>query len=467
MALKVISVVLIWVSICSMARTQPHPDYTVVQLTEHCRHGARTAFVYFPEESLVKKLGQGILTPNGHRMHYMLGKQIRKNYPSLFNNSHQLTNYDVELFASSIPRTQLSAISQLTGIFPFGLGENITSRDPNSWSPHYEGFNQTMEGELALPFGYKPFPLSIATAEEDFIFLPNEGKFACPNGAKLDAESRGVAYKKYDYVVGDLGSELEKKGFSSKKLYQTNNWDIGTIGQLASELKCYGNYYGKHPEVMDEEFFKRVTRFADFKFYMDFLNDDIVSYKSEMAAREFLRGMELVVNDNPNKRKFRLFSGHDTGLYPFTIRYNLTDLQCALDMLQGRTPTRRCEKAPPFAATYLYELAMKKGRYYVRILYNNVPFKFCDNNEDEFYCAFDEFRKTFTKRLFPDPQRFPKICGNTEYLNSLKTAKILKDEEDGDAHIIKIGITTLLILIMIVVWRLFVIKNEMDEDVDK
>lgn len=431
--------------------------YKVVQVTEYCRHGARTAFVYFPNATTMDELGPGILTPNGHRMHYMLGKQLREKYPHIFNSA--LETKDVELLASAVERTHLSAFSQILGLFPFGSGLNISTTDEDSWIPEYQGFNVSYMqlGNYSLPAGYRPYPLKITSIEQDFLFLPAEGKFSCPNGYKLDVKSRKVAYKKFDYVIGDLGEQLEKIGISSK-LYLEDRWDIGTLGAFSSEIKCYINYYGHIPPEMPQEIWNRLRHFNDFKFYMDFYDKRLITYKGEISARAILEGLEAFVSDSPSKKKFRLFSGHDTGLYPHTMAFNLTDLQCNLDLIQGRTPTRRCEGAPGFASNYIYELATKDDRYYVRVLYNNVPVKICNETAED-YCEFETFRKIYTKILLSAEESFLTICGNEKAINAVKNKEIIDSRDKQLSRVTYYGTFSILLLLAAIIWRLFHIKH--------
>lgn len=435
--------------------------YKVEQVTEFCRHGARTAFVYFPNATTIRDLGSGILTPNGHRMHYMLGKQIRKQYPSIFNDN--LTSKDVEILASSVERTHLSALSQMAGLFPLGQGKNITSKDPDSWTPQFQGYNVTSDiGDFALPAGYRPVPINIISIEQDFLFLPKEGKISCPAGYKLDVKARKESYAKFNYVVGDLGEQLENIGFSSKTLYLTDAWDINTLGQFSSEIKCYINYYGKVPDELPLAIWDRLERFNAFKFFMDYYDRRIVTYKGEMSARAFLAGMEEFVNEGPNRKKFRLFSGHDTSLYPYTIGFNLTDLQCNLDLVQGRNVTRRCEKAPGFASNYIFELASKHDQYYVRILYNNVPVKICKDFDDD-YCEFLTFRKVFSDLMINNEVPFLDICGNEEALNSRETAFLLTYESDAIYETSLIGCGCIVLLVSVLICRVLAIKHAIDK----
>lgn len=94
------------------------------------RHGARsTTNTYFehaedkPDQDPFitysnKKYGFGQLTTTGKRQQYLLGKQLRKEYPEIYDNLLLYKNIDVS--STFYNRTFHSAQSLLAGLFPRG-----------------------------------------------------------------------------------------------------------------------------------------------------------------------------------------------------------------------------------------------------------------------------------------------------------------------------------------------------------
>ena len=98
----VFTAVLLIASTCLAVQTAD-VDYQVVQIVEYCRHGARTNFKKLPFMDLVGLYGPGMLTGTGMRQHYLLGKELRNRYPTIFANQDKLT--DFEVYSTYYPRT--------------------------------------------------------------------------------------------------------------------------------------------------------------------------------------------------------------------------------------------------------------------------------------------------------------------------------------------------------------------------
>ena len=469
----VLAVVLVLV-LSQLALAAPGPSkYTVVHLTEYCRHGGRTGFSYFPSKDKLSELGYGTLTGNGQRMHYLLGKQIRADYPSIFNDSQPLTNADIEILSSSISRTIQSAWSQLAGLFPQGKGDNITviPSQISSYLPAYkEPIDVTgLNYEFALENGLRMYPLQVKSAELDFVFTPHEAKPNCPEYSKLDMSLRAKQYEKYAFLIGSLAVDLEAAGFSSKELFGKPKWDIGTLGLLADEIISYKYYYGKIPPELSEAVWKSLQRFQDFKFFLDFSDRRQTLVRGEQAAKAILQGMQDFVKGVPYRRKFRLFSGHDSGLHPHTIMLNLTDLNCNLQKMQFDVPTRPCESSPAFAANYLYELNRDQDtqKHYVRVLYNGKPIKICDQNQDDYYCEFSDFKTKYSQLMFSqDPNEFFALCGNPHIQNAQKTEDAKARMEQDPFIAVYFGVIAIVLMLSLIIWRFLKIKHDLDDEED-
>lgn len=428
-------------------------EYKVVQLTEYCRHGARTTW-YTPNLNLdlTQKYGIGTLTPNGMRMNYLLGAQLRKNYKDLFGtiDQNKLTFNDVEVYASAVARSQLSAVSQMTGLFPFGLGSEITTPGQEKYyNPPLADLSVKVEGNDALPKRFYPVPLIINDKNKDVFFF---GSYVgtCPLADAYSKEWDSAQYKKFDYLVQDLARELEEKGFSAKKMYGLDKWDIKQLALLSDEIITYENYHGKKYMDMSEDLFKKVFHAHNVKFTSEFNNSKICRMRADGVARSIIEGMDRVVNGKPGQKTFRLFSGHDTGTYSHILLLGLTNLECLIDKLQEKPVKGRCEYIPEFSSQFLYELAVKEDKYFVRALYNGKPFEVC---EGKTYCPYEEFKTAFSAKLFMKPDEFLEFCGN-QYLKAVagQTPKTVY-KPFTLWYIILVGSLLALILTGLIIWK--------------
>lgn len=386
--------------------------YKIVQVSEYCRHGARTTW-YTPNLNLdlTQKYGIGILTPNGMRMHYLLGAQIRKNYESLFGTveDNKVTFKDIEVFASAKARSELSAVSQMTGLFPFGLGSEVSTPDQAKYfSPPFANFSVKVKGNDALPKKFYPIPISINDQAKDMLFF---GSYAdsCPAANAYSKQWNQGEYKKYDYLIQDLAKELEVNGFSAKKMYNLDKWDINQLALFSDEIMTYENYHGKKYMDMDDKLFEKVFHAHNVKFTSEFNNSNICRMRADGVARGIIEGMDAFVNGNKDKKMFRFYSGHDTGVFAHMLLLGLSNLQCLIDMLQQKPVQGLCEYIPGFASQFLYELSQKDDKYYVRVLWNGKPFEVC---KDKVQCPYDEFKTVYSEKVFMGTDDFIDFCGN-------------------------------------------------------
>lgn len=384
-------------------------SYDIVHITEYMRHGARTTWINSLNLPFTKNLGVGNITGNGMRMHFVLGSQLRKNYPTVFTDTFK--NTDFEIKSSSVYRCIMSAQSHLLGMYPLGLGEafTLTSND-HKGQPPFAGLTETFVNASALPEAIRPFPYSVSSVETDYLFFPSMLK-TCPTASKYSDDLNAKKIASYNYLITSLDSELKAAGFDPKKLYNKDNYTINLVSFLYDEMKSYFNYYGTYYQGVTEDLFNKMYRVANLNFKVLFPDEKMERLMSDGVARDIIDGLQAVVSGN-SKLKFRMFSGHDTGLWNHMLRYNLTDEQCLVDKIQKGTSQRPCEDMPDFASTFVYELAKKNNLFYVRVLYNGQPIQVCDKNDDVYYCQFDTFKAKVKDLLFYNDGDKVDFCGN-------------------------------------------------------
>jgi hypothetical protein len=374
------------------------------------RHGARTTWINSLNLPFTKNLGVGNITGNGMRMHFVLGSQLRKNYPGIFSND--FNNSDFEVKSSPVYRCIMSAQSHLLGMYPLGSGEVYTlSANDHKGVPPFEGMTETYVNTSALPDSFRPFPFLVSNVETDYLFFPSMLQ-TCPIASKYSNDLNLKKITSYNYLLTKLDGELKSAGFDPKKLYNKDNYDINLVAFLYDEMKSYYNYFGEYYQGVSQDLFNRIYRVANLNFKVLFPDEKMERLMSDGVARDLMDGLQAVV-DGKSKLKFRMFSGHDTGLWNHMLRYNLTDEQCLLDQIVNGTTPRPCEDMPDFASSFLYELAKKNNQFYVRILYNGQPFKVCSENEDTYYCKFDTFKATVEDLLFYNEGDKIDFCGNS------------------------------------------------------
>lgn len=243
-----------------------------ILLSEMFRHGARTpVFEGYLKSSAphikeIENIGNGNLTGNGEHMHLLLGMQLKKDYPHLFNpddsefslyqsprfQSMQLpkiNNFQYKLRSSSIHRCIVSAQSHLLGLYPPGkeIGDHLNHPDHNfAFEPSYSNLSVNFSNSTnsALPFGLRVFPVQTQSLKEDKIFFPGLTS-ACNlpyNIHKDHAKFSEQITEKYLKKGGSI-ERLNKAGFTAD-LYlpnyskrQVKEWRLDTMAQFYDSLR--------------------------------------------------------------------------------------------------------------------------------------------------------------------------------------------------------------------------------------
>ena len=84
-----------------------------------------------------------------------------------------------------------------------------------------------------------------------------------------------------------------------------------------------------------------------------------------------------------NKVKLRMYSGHDSNVLPFMLRYGIMDEECLENLYETGQSNRQCETHPTFASIFIWELNQRVSdqKFFVRILFNGKDVSFCEHNE--------------------------------------------------------------------------------------
>ena len=101
-------------------------DEQMAFVFELVRHGARAPIE--DRELDTFSVGEGILTPEGMRQRYLLGRRNRQRYVEEWNLiSDEYTPGEVYMQSTNVNRTMQSGYSELMGLYPPGAGERLTT----------------------------------------------------------------------------------------------------------------------------------------------------------------------------------------------------------------------------------------------------------------------------------------------------------------------------------------------------
>ena len=119
----------------------PSLSPSLLQVISVYRHGAREPiYEYYNANTFFDK---GQLTSVGMRQHYNLGKELRSIY--IDKLKFLSPNYSPQEFfvrSTFVNRTVVSAISQLSGLYPMGTGPKLPKKlNKNLTLPPFEGIS--------------------------------------------------------------------------------------------------------------------------------------------------------------------------------------------------------------------------------------------------------------------------------------------------------------------------------------
>ena len=122
-ALKAVSAMLLFTSASASELPQKelksvqNPDEKLAFVFELVRHGARTPI---EDRDLDKfTVGEGLLTPEGMRQRYLLGRHNRERYVEEFELlSKSFVPGEIYMQSTCVNRTMVSGYSELMGLYP-------------------------------------------------------------------------------------------------------------------------------------------------------------------------------------------------------------------------------------------------------------------------------------------------------------------------------------------------------------
>ena len=370
-------------------------DYETVMVAEFFRHGARTGIghTYLKEEL---KIGKGNLTFAGIRQHYILGAQTRENYPNLFKKT-KITNKDYLLYSSTSPRAIISGYSHLQGLYPEENDQNIQKNYPESFlRPKYNSkkFNVSVSFKSILPHNTMVFPIE---TNEDLVFKKIDKKKFTAEIKKRKKLTTTKCLNQYCDKFKSTAEKLKKTKYDPKKLVGINEWNCLSIKKFYSIANNYQYLKGHHMPFITSELYIEMQKVYS-------LISNCQRLQHNQMSKLYITKIIKKIKDSFKKKikqknfelKYLMFSGHDDQMFPLLKNHKITNLDCIYKSYKTRKNKIKLENGntciifPGFASSFLWELNRNKNsnEWFVRILYNGKPIKFCKNNKDEFYCPF-------------------------------------------------------------------------------
>jgi len=351
----------------------------ILGVVEIIRHGSRApkSFAqngqkYFFDSSNM------ILTINGFRQHYLLGKWLQERYidsfkllPTKFNKN------DFRLYSSATQRTVFSLTGHMLGLYS---NVNII--------PEYNQINN-------LKFNQSP-PINRFKINEDDrnkikVTVKNrvdpifhiwkcklEGKKLISIGTKKNIYNFND--ETYDSMISTFKKHLPFIFNKNKLISNLAKKKIVLVKKLIGYVVAVK--FVTHDEIFNfsKDFNHLMRIFILNKWYNYRLNENNQEIVRLAASGFFSELKNYLINKfkGNDTKKFLIFSGHDTNL--IDILSNLIDHK-HLKILVERVIQKDDNQAfsflvPKFASNILFELHQNKRKvFYVRIIYNGIEIK--------------------------------------------------------------------------------------------
>lgn len=431
------------------------PKFLIV----YSRHGARTGKSFFPDkyDPAQAQIGRDELTPNGLRMHYVLGREIRKRYPSIFDNKDMpFDMYNMSILASDMERTQMSALAQAYGILGADYKyQGQVSSDPAAWTPPFQGFNvEFAEKDQVVPFNIPLVPLKTVPYEHSALFISESNKQSCPGYKPIFDDNSNKLNAKYESKIGEVVQALEKTDIEPQKYYGKPKWALDFIAYLRSDSECYEYYYGFVPPRIPLETQEKMRRLHYLHFASQYNEPTVKDVASDPMAREIFDSLQSFIEDPKGKPVFKMYLGHDGGLLAHQLKFNLNSVECLEQELSG-IEERNCDDTPGFASSFMYEIHYFGFKHYVKILWNGRPVRFCLVDEADNLCEWSIFKKRYQEYFFMNEKKFDDICQNPKLEKYYEQKKVLKTPFKMMWFHYFIPIAAIIVLLLLIVWRVF------------
>lgn len=317
-------------------------------VVEIARHGARGPGQIYPfNKDYWQEKDLNELTGVGMRQHYLLGAEFRQRYilqsPLL---SAQYQSSEITLHSTDSNRTLCSAYCQLMGLYPYGLGPQIST---NFTPPMFIHGLRDIEkglGLAALPYRWQVVPVFTHSDHSDYI-LKGYSSTTCPRLHMYEREViNGNAYltKEKELKIGLFPLLSQALGFPVTSIKQAQ--------KVGSALECdYAAGHGLPPNIT-QDLFQRVKEVHGFyRFTVPFAHSEAL----KLSFSGFLLELIHILTDAIQGKgpKLSIFSSHDTMLTGLLVLFQASQ-----------------STVPPFASVFLFQLLSNQM---VKITFNDFP----------------------------------------------------------------------------------------------
>lgn len=400
------------------------------------RHGAREPIFNYWNAALFKNPEE--LTSVGMRQHFLLGTELRREY--IENSQFLSPNYDpkeIYVRSSNFNRTIMSALSQLSGLYPLGTGPTVPADvGIEKTYPPYPNIDYDVKklGNFSIIGGFQPIPVHSVAQSEDRVFLGGNADVCEINKEMFDEQKRSDFYKT---IIEEFENNTLATLRSLLNITNTINLDVVTG---VNDVFINDIFANKPLPNLSEEFFRNMT-------YMYTMNL-FYTYYGTWAQRKFIT--TPIFHDflshfqskiqNTTTKKWIMYSGHDSTLGYIYSGLNISNYECLLQLWRhNSTDHVNCEPYPAYASSLIIELHQNELKeFVVKMKVNGIYINVCDRIGQE--CSWEEFSRRLEEFAVPN---YEELCNNQ--ILEKRNGGFLETEENSTSYY-PLGILIVLIL---------------------
>lgn len=412
--------------------------------------GARSPYSNLVKENnLFNYFGPGVITPNGQRQMYSLGKFMSTiKYKDLIEVNKQPENF--KIYSPSIERCTLSAQALHLGLAGFDVPYKVETDNKEVLMPPFSGFlAPTINYESALPNGILPSPVISTNETADTLFLSNFSTI-CPLGYRkmLDYQRNNTikVENRMTAVFDALEKNFTKDGIWELLNLKVQRLDIRSCHQISDELTSFFYYNGAI--VSGFENYWQKLKFFDMLYYLNSVPPEMdilyTTNAGKMMIKEFALKIEDLDKDKitsvDNHLKYLGFVSHHLNIVLLLRILKQTSAECIIEAILNdfTIPENKvCELIPSFASNLIVELLVVKQddsgtssskttslkpelEFYVNATFNGRPIDLCDvftppyAPKHQGNCSFENFKKLASSELVEN--KFDELCKGTKEL---------------------------------------------------
>ena len=387
----------------------------LVYFLQVARHGARSPSGYMEWDQNRWFDGESVLSGDGMRQHYLIGKHLRKRYVHSGFLSSEFNNTQIKLVANEVERTQRSLASQMLGLYPTRTWKKPLLKNPSV--PIKIKNNAKLPEDFQIPgFYMKVSPGNTMLRAKD----------GCPEykeytkKRKSSNEMQGI-FKKYSNIISKVATKY------NISFVEAEGRTMDIIASIRSNSFA-GFGWDKD---FDESFCDQAQElYMEYKHYVSFSPDFIARFTSS----DFFEGLYGILDDvrnGKNTEKATIFLAHDTTLFSIFSGLGVW-----------------LEEQPPFATVLLLEVFKDGNKFEISWVYNMkriiVP------GFSKKYAKIDEFMNFIKTRTLEDSDKACKDIKNLT-IENFKTKSLIAEENNSVILCSNLSISLYLAMIIAII----------------